>query len=170
MPFPANRFDIVFSHGVLHHIPHIERAQREICRVLKPNGELIAMLYAKWSLNYLLSIQIVRRVALAVLYGLNYAPNSVTAAHIENARRVGLFNYLRAKNFVHRNTDGPDNLHSQLYDLRLVRRHFSDFEVIKSYRRFMHAPPLPVSWLPLEKQFGWHLWVHMKPTGAIGRS
>jgi hypothetical protein len=121
------------------------------------------MLYSKWSLNYLVSIQVVRRLSLALLYGLNYAPNAMVARHIENARRMGLFNYLRMENFVHRNTDGPDNLHSQVYDLRLVRRHFPEFEPIRSYRRFMHAPPLPVGWLPLEKQLGWHLWVHMKP-------
>jgi hypothetical protein len=27
----------------------------------------------------------------------------------------------------------------------------------------MHAPPLPVGWLPLQRQLGWHLWVHLKP-------
>jgi hypothetical protein len=47
--------------------------------------------------------------------------------------------------------------------MNLVRKQFSDFEVTKVYKRFMHAPPLPVRWLPLEKQVGWHLWVHMRP-------
>jgi Methyltransferase domain len=64
IPYPSNSFDIVFSHGVLHHIPEIDRAQREIARVLKPDGELIAMLYAKWLLNYLLSIAVLRRLGL----------------------------------------------------------------------------------------------------------
>jgi SAM-dependent methyltransferase len=163
MPFPDSRFDTVFSHGGLQCIPEIERAQREIHRVLKPDGELIVMLYAKWSLNYLLSIYIIRRIALAVLYGLNYAPNAVVAAHIENAKNIGLFNYLRMRNFIHRNTDGPDNVFIHVHDMNLVRKQFSDFEVTKVYKRFMHAPPLPVRWLPLEKQVGWHLWVHMRP-------
>ena len=47
LPFQDASFDIVFSHGVLHHIPEIEKAQGEIRRILKPGGELIAMLYAK---------------------------------------------------------------------------------------------------------------------------
>jgi ubiquinone/menaquinone biosynthesis C-methylase UbiE len=47
IPYPSNSFDIVFSHGVLMCIPEIDRAQREIARVLKPDGELIAMVYAK---------------------------------------------------------------------------------------------------------------------------
>src|SRR5205085_10626994 len=51
LPFGDDSFDIVFSHGVLHHIPEIKPAQREIARVLKPDGRLIAMLYAKRSLN-----------------------------------------------------------------------------------------------------------------------
>jgi hypothetical protein len=27
----------------------------------------------------------------------------------------------------------------------------------------MHGPPLPVSWLPLGRLLGWHLWVHLRP-------
>jgi SAM-dependent methyltransferase len=47
--YPDNTFDKVFSHGVLHHIPDIRLAEREIARVLKPGGELgLGMsLYAK---------------------------------------------------------------------------------------------------------------------------
>lgn len=51
LSFEDNSFDIVFSHGVLHHVPDIDRAQREVHRVLRPHGELIVMLYAKWSLE-----------------------------------------------------------------------------------------------------------------------
>ena len=47
IPYPDNAFDKVFSHGVLHHIPDIRLAEREIARVLKPRGELIMMVYAK---------------------------------------------------------------------------------------------------------------------------
>jgi SAM-dependent methyltransferase len=163
MPFADRSFDIVFSHGGLQCIPDLEQAQSEIRRVLKPEGELIVMLYAKWSLNYMLSIMFVRRLALLLLYGMNYAPNELVAAHIRNARKAGLFNYLRMKNFIHRNTDGPDNVFIHVHDMALVRNQFADFEVTKAYKRYMHAPPLPVGWLPLEKQLGWHLWVHMRP-------
>jgi SAM-dependent methyltransferase len=163
MPFPSESFDIVFSHGALHHVHDIGRAQREIRRVLRPDGELIAMLYAKWSLNYLLSIRVVRRIALILLYSLDYAPDPVARAHIENARQMGLFNYLRMRNFIHRNTDGPRNVLSRVYDERLIKKHFEGFNVTRIYKRFMHAPPLPVGWLPLERQLGWHLWVHMRP-------
>jgi SAM-dependent methyltransferase len=167
IPFPDQSFDIVFSHGVLHHIPDIGQAQAEIRRVLKPGGELIAMLYAKWSLNYLLAIWIVRRLALVPLHYVGYAPNAIAKAHLENARRLGLWNYLRMQNFIHRNTDGPDNPFSRVYDLGTVAKHFAGFSIVKSYKRYMHAPPLPISWLPLQRALGWHLWVHLRPKTTI---
>ncbi len=38
IPFPDNHFDVVFSSSVLEHIPHIEKYQAEIARVLKKKG------------------------------------------------------------------------------------------------------------------------------------
>ncbi len=51
LPFADDSFDMMFSHGVLHHVPEIKQAQREIHRVLRPGGELVIMMYARWSLN-----------------------------------------------------------------------------------------------------------------------
>ncbi|MBV9242210.1 MAG: class I SAM-dependent methyltransferase, partial [Acidobacteria bacterium] len=52
LPFADDEFDMVYSHGVLHHVPEIDKAQAEIARVLKRDGQLVVMLYAKYSLNY----------------------------------------------------------------------------------------------------------------------
>jgi SAM-dependent methyltransferase len=38
LPFASNRFDIVFSNGVLHHTIDWERGVEELVRVLKPGG------------------------------------------------------------------------------------------------------------------------------------
>jgi ubiquinone/menaquinone biosynthesis C-methylase UbiE len=38
LPFPDERFDIVFGHAVLHHIPDLEKAFAEFRRVLRPGG------------------------------------------------------------------------------------------------------------------------------------
>lgn len=164
MPFPDDSFDIVFSHGVLHHIPDIVAAQKEIARILKPGGRLIAMLYARRSLNYLVAILVVRRLAVAVLTLGGVQGSGIVGGHIANAKKIGLLKYLKMSNFIHANTDGPLNPYSKVYDLSAVRRDFSDFEIEKSYQDHMHAPPLPVSWLKsLSGYLGWHLWVYLIP-------
>ncbi|MEP6901266.1 MAG: class I SAM-dependent methyltransferase [Actinomycetota bacterium] len=163
MPFADKSFDIVFSHGVLHHIPEIKTAQSEIHRVLKPDGALIVMLYAKNSLNYKLSIAVVRRLGLLGMYLTKQGANGLIGQHLANARQKGLWNYLKMKNFIHRNTDGALNPYSKVYDLKEIGKDFPDFKIVKSYKRFMHAPPLPVGKLPFENFLGWHLWAHLKP-------
>jgi ubiquinone/menaquinone biosynthesis C-methylase UbiE len=161
MPFEDNSFDIVYAHGVLHHIPNILGAQDEIARVLKPSGLLVAMLYARRSINYLFSISILRRMSLAALYLAGVKGSGIVAGHLENARNMGLRKYLQMTEFIHANTDGPSNPYSKVYDLATVDRDFPAFRRVKSYQDYMHAPPLPVSWLwPLAGVLGWHLWVH----------
>lgn len=162
MPFGDNTFDMVYAHGVLHHIPDILAAQQEIARVLMPGGTLIAMLYARQSLNYQFSIRVVRRVAIAILYLARAKGRGIIAGHLDNARKIGLRNYLKMSEFIHKNTDGPSNPYSKVYDLNTIDRDFPAFRRIKSYQDHMHAPPLPVSWLgPLAGLLGWHLWVHL---------
>lgn len=163
LPFEDNSFDIVFSHGVLHHIPEIEKAQSEIHRVLKPEGRLIAMLYAKWSLNYLLSISVARRLGLLAMYGLGAEGSGIYRDHTNNAKKVGIGNYLAMKNFVHVSTDGPFNPYSKVYGRREIDEDFPDFEIVETHKEFMHAPPLPVSGLPLASKVGWHLWAELSP-------
>jgi ubiquinone/menaquinone biosynthesis C-methylase UbiE len=163
MPFEDNSFDMVYSFGVLHHIPDIAQAQREIHRVLRPGGKLVMMLYAKQSLNYQLSIRLVRRLGLVVAAKLGGASSPLVARHVELAKEKGLLRYLRMKNFIHRNTDGPDNPYSKVYDEADVDEDFSRFNREDSFKRFMHAPPLPVHGLPGQGLLGWHLWVIMRP-------
>jgi SAM-dependent methyltransferase len=69
LPFADGSFDMVLSHGVLHHVPEIAQPQKEIHRVLRPGSELVIMMvYARWSLNYLMSIALIRRAALLAAY------------------------------------------------------------------------------------------------------
>lgn len=68
LPFRDNTFDVVFSSGVLHHTPNTEQAIDEIYRVLKPGGEAVVMLYAKWSFHYLVSLFLVRGILLGAIF------------------------------------------------------------------------------------------------------
>ena len=152
IPFGDAHFDLVFSHGVLHHVPDIGAAQREIHRVLRPDGELVVMVYARWSLNYLVAIGVVRRAGLLATYPLARGgllrPKAMLDAHVRNAAAVGLTRYLRMDEFVHHNTDGPDNPFSRVYDVPGLRRDFPDFEITRVEKHFMHAPSPPRAPLP----------------------
>jgi SAM-dependent methyltransferase len=167
IPWPDGSFDVVFSHGVLHHIPDIHTAQSEIHRVLRPSGTLIAMLYARRSLNYQLSIRVIRRSILALAYPLRRtrllreAP-LILRQHLENAEREGLARYLQLDAFTHRNTDGPLNPYARVYSPRELAAEFPDFELIEAFNQYMHAPPLPVRKLPGARWLGWHLWAQLR--------
>jgi SAM-dependent methyltransferase len=170
IPWPDGSFDIVFSHGVLHHIPDIHAAQAEIHRVLRPGGMLVAMLYARRSLNYQLSIRLVRRAALALAYPVRRSRvvrgSDMLRQHLANAEQVGLRDYLALDAFTHRNTDGPLNPFARVYSPRQVVLDFPDFELVRHTKRYLHAPPLPVPRLPLlDRVAGWHLWVWLQARG-----
>ena len=167
LPFDGDSFDIVFSHGVLHHIPDIVKAQAEIHRVLKRNGKLVVMLYAKWSLNYLLAISILRRAGLAGMYAFGVKAGGIYGDHLNNAWKMGLGKYLAMNNFINVSTDGPLNPYSKVYGQSEIEADFPDFQIVETHKEFMYAPPLPVGWLPLAGLLGWHLWATLEPKRTL---
>ena len=94
-PFKDDTFDVVFSHGVLHHVPDILQAQKEIARILKPGGLLVVMLYARHSLNYHLSIRVLRRLGLVGAYLSGRSFGGKLGRHLELARDQGRARGLR---------------------------------------------------------------------------
>jgi len=56
LPFNDSEFDVVYSYGVIHHIPGVEKVLEEIKRVLRPGGIFMGMVYNKDSLLYGYSI------------------------------------------------------------------------------------------------------------------
>ena len=49
LPFDNDLFDLVYSHGVLHHAKNTMQCISEAIRVLKPGGEIKLMVYSKFS-------------------------------------------------------------------------------------------------------------------------
>jgi SAM-dependent methyltransferase len=88
LPFSAESFDYVYSHGVIHHSDEPEKIASEIVRVLRPGGRFNVHVYAKWSFSTLDYIR---------LYGRRWKDqieNSTDPVYIElytNARLRKLF-------------------------------------------------------------------------------
>ena len=67
LPFADSSFDLVYSHGVLHHTPNLPAAVAEVHRVLRPGGRAIVMMYHRASLNYYGGILFLRRLGALLL-------------------------------------------------------------------------------------------------------
>lgn len=123
LALPSENFDIVYSHGVLHHTSNIENTFKEVNRVLKPNGEFIVMLYAKGSFNYWVRIQLYFRLRLwweIFKNKLGGTSKGNWALHVKNFKKDG-WSYLSWKNFPHHCTDGPDCYIANIYDQSEIR-------------------------------------------------
>lgn len=70
--YPDGHFDVIYSFGVIHHIPDALAVVREINRVLKPGGKCLIALYHTYSLFHLFMV-LVRGILLGRLFRLGYA-------------------------------------------------------------------------------------------------
>ncbi|MFN2482549.1 MAG: methyltransferase domain-containing protein, partial [Pyrinomonadaceae bacterium] len=123
LDFPDACFDLVYSHGVLHHTPDTARAVREVHRVLKPGGRAVVMLYHRDSYNYRVNISLLRRAGARLLHneaGLRLA-HLLTREPVESLRehatriRDDERSYLSPGEFLSRNTDGAGNPLTRVY-------------------------------------------------------
>lgn len=176
IPFPDQYFDIVYSHGVIHHSPQIQKIVSEIYRVLKPGGKAVVMLYHKSSYNYHISISILRRMGLLLLKPLPFLAKVISKItgeseerinrHKYHMKREGL-SYLNMKNFIHRSTDGPDNVYATVWTSKEARELFQEFNEINTNVHFLNERHLlglqhilPKSLKnSIAHKYGWHLWV-----------
>ena len=88
LPFADASFDLVYSHGVLHHTPDTPRTIREVHRVLAPGGRAVIMLYYRDSFNYHVNLGIVRR-ARAHMLRTNWASRSLGQYGASRRRNCG---------------------------------------------------------------------------------
>jgi SAM-dependent methyltransferase len=174
--FADGSFDIVYSHGVLHHTPDVRSAVGEVRRVLRPGGRALVMLYHRDSYNYRVNIRCLRRVGARLLRaeaGVRLA-HRLTGEPVESLRehaarlKEDAGQYLSAGEFLSRNTDGAGNPLTRVYSRREARELFKDFSRVEFAVHFLNKRWLPVLGRvlprPLEarlaSRWGWHLWIY----------
>ena len=185
LPFEAESFDLVYSMGVIHHVPETERAVAEFHRVLRPGGRAVVMVYHRDSLNYVFTIMVVRRtLALLLLVPgadrlvgrITGEPEDVLLGHRALLQEHGL-RYLRDRQlFLNNNTDGPGNPLSKVYSKRQAREVFAQFDEVRTDVRFLHLRSYPGGKRlartglaqRLARRWGWHLWVDARKQGPAG--
>jgi ubiquinone/menaquinone biosynthesis C-methylase UbiE len=176
LPFAEGSFDLVYSHGVLHHTPDTPRTIHEVFRVLTPGGRAVIMLYYRDSFNYQVNLRVVRRLRAHLLkteMGVKLARRIWREPEEELRRHAELVKqdadaYLEAQNILNRNTDGPDNPLSQVFSRESASRLFGQFENVSTEVMFWNPNWLPgigkllPHWIEdrLAARWGWHLWIY----------
>jgi len=175
LSFPNDSFDLVYSHGVLHHTPDIDAAIREIHRVLRPGGRAEVMLYHRNSYNYRVNISMLRRAGVHLLRWktgvklvqmLTGEPEDSLRNHARQLKADS--SYLSSEKFLSQNTDGAGNPLARVYSREEARELFKDFKKVDVKTFFLNKRWIPIvgSILPrsiearLASRWGWHLWVY----------
>jgi SAM-dependent methyltransferase len=176
LSFPAESFDLVYSHGVLHHTPETGKAIKEIHRLLRPRGRAVVMLYHRGSFNYRVNISLLRRAGAQLLKwetGIKLV-NKITGEPLESLREHARLlktereSYLNPDEFLSQNTDGAGNPLARVYSRKEARELFKDFSEVTLKTYFLNKRWLPVigNVLPrslesrLASRWGWHLWIY----------
>lgn len=177
IPYEDCFFDIVYSHGVIHHSPDIEKIVSEIHRVLKPGGQAIIMLYHKNSFNYYVSIALLRRSGLLLMLVFPFLTKLISKMTGEGVERIKKhrknfeergWRYFKMKEFLHKSTDGPDNIYSGVWNRKSASELFKNFKNLTFKVHFLNErhllglqKVLPKSLKEkLAEKYGWHLWIY----------
>jgi SAM-dependent methyltransferase len=175
LEFPDESFDVVYSHGVLHHTPDINAAVQEIHRVLKPRGRAIVMLYHRDSYNYRVGIRVLRRAGAGLLKSdagiklINLLTGEPVDALQERAAMMRATDGgMSADQLLNESTDGAGNPLARVYSRREARQLFKDFSKVELRAFFLNKRFIPIvgNLLPrsiesaLASRWGWHLWIY----------
>ena len=178
--FANNSFDIVYSHGVLHHTPDTAAAVREIHRVLRPGGKAVIMLYHRDSYNYRVNISMLRRAGVNLLKWnagvklVHMLTGEAEERLREHARLLKIqSDYSNSEEFLSQNTDGAGNPLARVYSRAEARELFKDFARVETRSYFLNKRWLPLLGpiLPravesrLASRWGWHLWIYATKEG-----
>jgi ubiquinone/menaquinone biosynthesis C-methylase UbiE len=187
LPFADGEFDLVVAIGVLHHVPDMEKACRELVRVAKPGAMVRVQLYNRHSYHYALVNYVVR----PLIWLLIHVPGlSVLAIHgpekfrhmYEIAERDGFDQQRILNSSTDTSYPGEGNFNplSRFITEREVRALFDELEDFDFARTNLSRFPVPFGRKLVERHLGFYLTFTARkpgvrhgavsPVAATGRS
>ncbi len=164
LPFRDETFDVVFSIGVLHHVPDTRAACREVARVLRPGGKLRVMFYNQNSYHYLLVAYAMRPLVWLLLrFSGGERLARLGPRKLRNAYEISRAHGFNKERLLNISTDtsaaGEDNFnpHSSFHTEAELREMFDRFENFVFWKTNLQYFPLP--WLRgfIERRSGFFL-------------
>ncbi len=171
--YEDDSFDVVYSFGAFPCIPDLDLAVSEIYRVLKPGGEVLALLYNRSSINYYVEIMFLRKLFRHFLV----IPGAIRFFEVLGFPRDRLEGHLKLyqssrnmskEEWISRNTDGPDNPYICVQGAKEGSELFRKFDMIRQEVYFFDyrhwgvigrlMPKVIVNFLG--RKWGWHRIIH----------